>query len=313
MSDSLAVLIGPANTRLGGEICKTLCLSPTAYECRRHPDGEIQVDLKQSVRGCDVFLVQSTSPPVEEHLMELLLLADSCRRSGASRVTAVIPYFGYARQDRRIERRAFGARVAASIIATGNFARLMVVDAHTPALEGFLDIPMDHLTAVPLLAHAAATSVHDNSIVVAPDLGAIRLARAYAQLFRVPMAYIHKTRLNGDEVTTHSVVGDVRGRRPVIVDDMLSTGGTIEAAIAALHDAGAMEPVTVVVTHGLFVGRARDTLRRLPIERLIVTDTVTPAGPVDPQVEIASVATLVATAILRNHRNESLADLRASA
>ena len=170
-------------------MCKTLGVAPAAVHVRRFPDGEIQVELLESVRGRDVFILQSTSPPVEQHLMELLLLADACRRAGAGRLTGVIPYFGYARQDRRIGRRSFGARVAADIIGTGGFDRLMLIDAHTPAIEGFFNIPIDHLTAVPLLARERAGSIRSNSIIVAPDLGAVKLAREYARLLGVPMAF----------------------------------------------------------------------------------------------------------------------------
>lgn len=169
-------------------MCETLRVPPAGYECRRFPDGEIQVEIRESVRGHDVFLLQSTSPPVEQHLMELLLLADACRRAGAARLTAVIPYFGYARQDRRADRRSLGGRVAANVIGTAGFNRLMLVDAHTPGIEGFFDVPIDHLTAVPLLARAAAPSMRQNSVVVAPDLGAVKLARGYARLLQIPMA-----------------------------------------------------------------------------------------------------------------------------
>jgi ribose-phosphate pyrophosphokinase len=159
---------------------------PARYECRRFPDGETQIEIHESVRGHDVYLLQSTSPSVDQHLMELLLLADACRRAGGARLTAVIPYFGYARQDRRTDRRSLGARVAANIIGTGGFDRLMLIDAHTPAIEGFFDMPLDHLTAVPLLAQAVAPAIDGNSIVVAPDLGAVKLARAYANQLHVP-------------------------------------------------------------------------------------------------------------------------------
>ena len=248
-------------------------MSPALYDCRHFPDGEAQVDIHESVRGDDVYLLQSTSPPVEKHLMELLLLADACRRAGAARMTAVIPYFGYARQDRRIDRRSLGARVAANAISTAGLDRLMLIDAHTPAIEGFFDIPLDHLTAVPLLAATFAESIRENSVVVAPDLGAVKLARAYASQLDVPMAFVHKTRLNGEAVEAHAVIGDVRGRLPLIVDDMLSTGATIEAAVGALHAAGAVEPISVAVTHALLVGRAHEVLQRLPFARVVATDT----------------------------------------
>jgi len=313
MDQPTTVFAGPASLRLGAEVCEILRTAPAIYECRRFPDGEIQIDIQASLRGHDVFIVQATSPPVEQHLMELVLLADACRRSGAGRLTAVIPYFGYARQEHRHGRRALGARVAADLIGTAKFDRLMLIDAHTPSIEGFFGVPIDHLTAIPILAHAAAPSVRSNTVIVAPDFGAVKRARAYADLLRLPVAFIHKTRPNGAEVVAHEVIGNVLNRLPLIVDDMLSTGATIEAAIIALRAAGALEPIDVVVTHALAVGRAREVLRALPIARLIAADTVAIAPPEIPHLEISSVAPLIATAIRRDHRDESLADLRAPA
>jgi ribose-phosphate pyrophosphokinase len=309
VDDRLRVFAGPASARLGAEVCATLRVAPAAYECRRFPDGEMQIEIQESVRGRDVFLLQSTNPPVEPHLMELLLLADSCRRAGAGRLTAVIPYLGYARQDRQTDRRSLGARVMANVIATAGFDRLMLIDAHSAAIEGFFDIPIEHLTAVPLLARAAAPSIRDNSVVVAPDLGAVKRAREYARVLQVPMAFVHKTRLTGEDVEAHGVIGDVRNRAPLIIDDMLSTGRTVEAAIGALRAAGAVEPISVAVTHALLVGCARDILRTLPITRLIAGDTVPIEPPAVTHLEITSVAPLIATAILRALRDESLSDL----
>ena len=313
MNDRMTVFAGPASLRLGAEVAEILRVKPAEYDCQRFPDGEIQIEIRESVRGRDVFLLQSTSPPVERHLMELLLLADACRRAGAGRLTAVIPYFGYARQDRRAGRRSLGARVAANAIGTAGFDRLMLIDAHTPAIEGMFEIPIDHLTAVPLLARAAAPSVCDNSVIVAPDLGAVKLAGEYARLLQLPMAFVHKTRLNGEQVEAHGVIGDVRGRLPILVDDMLSTGGTIEAAIGALRIAGAVEPIAAAVTHALVAGHAREVLRRLSLTRLIAANTVAIEPPAVPHLEVTSVAPLIATAIRRDHRDESLADLRVPA
>jgi len=203
--------------------------------------------------------------------------------------------------------------VAADVVTTGGFDRLMLIDAHTPAIEGFFNVPIDHLTAVPLLAEAAKPFVAGASVVVAPDLGAVKLAREYARLLHAPMAFVHKTRLSGHEVEAHGVIGGVRNRTPLIVDDMLSTGGTIAAAVGALREAGALEPMTVAVTHALLVGHAHDVLRRLPITRLIVGNTVAVENAGDLPLAVTSVAPLIATAIRRNHCDESLADLRVRA
>jgi ribose-phosphate pyrophosphokinase len=310
VSHLMAVIAGPASVSLGGEVSELLQAEPLTYDCERFPDGEMQVALRSSARGRDVYLLQSTSPPVDQHLIELLLLADACRRAGAARLTGVLPYFGYARQERRTARRSLGARVAADILATGGFDRLMLVDAHTPAIEGFFTTPLDHLTAVPLLAAAAQRHLGDAPVVVAPDLGAVKLAREYSRLLQAPMAFVHKTRLSGQDVEAHGVIGDVRDRTPLIVDDMLSTGGTVEAAIGALRQAGAREPVTVVVTHALLVGAAHQLLRRLPIAHLVVGNTVAVENTHDLPLDVTSVAPLLATAIRRDHYDESLADLR---
>ena len=177
MTNLMTVVAGPASTRLGTEVTELLRSHALPYECQRFPDGETQVDLRESVRGRDIYVLQSTSPPVDQHLIELLLLADACRRAGSARLTGVIPYFGYARQERRTERRSLGARVAADVVAAGGFDRLMLIDAHTPAIEGFFNVPIDHLTAVPLLAEAVKPFVDGASVIVAPDLGAVKLAR----------------------------------------------------------------------------------------------------------------------------------------
>jgi ribose-phosphate pyrophosphokinase len=306
----MVLIAGPANVNLGAEVSELLQVPTAHYDCERFPDGETQVDLRESVRGRDVYLLQSTSPPVDRHLIELLLFADACRRAGAERLTGVIPYFGYARQERRRDRRSLGARVAADVVATGGFDRLMLIDAHTPAIEGFFDVPIDHLTAVPLLAEAAQRSVGDAPVVVAPDLGAVKLAREYAGLLHAPMAFVHKTRRSGREVEAHSVIGDVRDRTPVIVDDMLSTGATVEAAVGALRKAGAVDPVTVIVTHALLVGNARDVLRQAAIAHLVVGNTVAIENTRDLPLDVTSVAPLIAAAIRRDHYDESLADLR---
>jgi ribose-phosphate pyrophosphokinase len=290
------VLAGSASDGFARAVCADLGVPPIDREVRRFPDGEMQVQLNESVRGRDVFIVQATSPPVERHAMELLLLADACRREGARRLIGVVPYFGYARQDRRSGRTSLGGRVAADLIGTAGFDRLMVIDVHTPAIEGFFDMPIDHLTAVPALAQAIAHHVTPRSVIVAPDFGAVKLARAYARLLEVPVAFVQKTRLDGETVSAHGVVGDVGGRTPLIIDDMLSTGATLVTAVEALRAAGAVGPFAAAVTHGLFVGEARELLRPLGLTLLAATDTVSMDAH-DPAVTIVTVAPVVARAI----------------
>lgn len=308
MSERMAVLAGPSHAQLGAEVADLLRAELVPYECRRFPDGEAQVELSDAIPGRHVYLIHSTSPPVDQRLLELVLLADACRRAGALRITGVIPYFGYARQDRRTGTQSLGARVAADIVSIGRFDRLMLIDAHTPSIEGFLDVPLDHLSAVPLLAIVVRPFLRDDTVVVSPDLGAVKRARDFARLLNLPMAYVHKTRVTGREVEAQQVVGDVHGRRALIVDDMVSTGATIEAAMSALREAGALEPAIVGVTHALLTGDARNRLRRLPIDRLVATNTIPVEDPGDLRMEIAGVAPLIVAAIRLQQQDGRRAD-----
>jgi ribose-phosphate pyrophosphokinase len=270
----------------------------------------MHVDVRETVRDADVYLLQPTVPPIEANLLQLLLLADACRRGGAMRVTAVVPYFGYARQDRRATgREAVGARVIAEMVRSVGIDRLVAVHLHTAGLEAVFSIPLEHLTAMPVLSTALASLPQSPGVVVAPDAGAIKLAQHWARVLDIPAAVVHKIRVGGDIVETHGLTGEVRGRRPLIVDDMISTGGTVAAAIEVLLDAGAVPEVVVAATHGLFVGSAAKRLGTLPITHLLVTDTVSDAAPEDLAVQRVSVAPLLADAITRLHRGRSLSDL----
>jgi ribose-phosphate pyrophosphokinase len=307
---NLTLFTGSANLPLAHAVAQCLGTTLGACELQRFPDGELHVALQQSVRGDDVYLIQPTSPPVEAHLLELLFLADACRRSGAARLTAVLPYFGYARQDRRANgREALGGRVIADLLATSGLNRFVAVDLHTAAIEGFFAVPLEHLSAVPALAEAVRSDVNEKTVVVAPDLGAVKRAARYASLLERPVAIVHKIRVSGGAVTVTGITGDVRGCAPVIVDDMISTGGTIEAAVKALLAAGCLPDVTVVACHALLVGPAASRLQSLPLHRLVVSDSVVvPSGfPIPTQT--VSLAPILADAILRLHREESLGDL----
>ena len=310
MEAPMAIVAGSASTRLGAALCELLGVEPVRHDTRRFPDGELQVELVQSVRGHDVYIIQSTSAPVDQHLIELLMLADACRRAGAIRLTCVIPYLGYARQDRRTGRRSLGARVNADVIASAAFQRLVLIDAHTPAIEGFFSVPLEHLTAVPLLARAAVPCLSEHSIVVAPDLGAVKLAREYARLLHLPLAVVHKTRLDSEAVESKAVMGAVDGLSPLIIDDMLSTGGTIEAAVAVLRAAGAVDPMLVAVTHALLVGRAREVLPRLGLAHMIASDSVEFDVPTGLPFTTVGLAPLIASTIGHLHRDESLPEMR---
>jgi ribose-phosphate pyrophosphokinase len=309
------LLAGSANVRLAETVAAKLGTSQRALNVDRFPDGELHVEIKQSVRGHDVYLIQPTSPPVERHLLELLLLADAAHRAGAARLTAVIPYLGYARQDRRASgREAVGARLVAELLAAGGLVqRVVVVDVHSPAVEGFFGIPLEHLSAVPLLVESVRNHVTENSVIVAPDLGAAKLAERYARPLGLPVAIVHKRRLSGSEVNVRSVTGDVRGHTPIIVDDMISTGGTVEAAIEVLLSGGCEPELTVVASHGLLVGPAVKRLKVGPLKRIVITDSVrTPEG-LELPLEVVSLAPLLARAVDCLHNDRSLGDLLARA
>jgi len=306
----LVLMAGPANPALAKGIAQALDARLADCEVSRFPDGEIHVQVRETVRDADVYLLQPTTPPIEAHLLQVLLLADACRRGGATRVTGVIPYFGYARQDRRASgREAVGARVIAEMLQGAGIDRVVAVDLHTTALEGVFPVPLEHLTAMPALAAALQSPYRERGVVVAPDAGATKLAERWARLLDLPVAVVHKTRLGGDVVQTRGLAGEVRSRRPLIVDDMISTGGTMAGAIAAVLEAGAVPDVVVAVSHGLFVRPAAERLAPLPITRLFVTDTVAGGDPPGHAVHVVSVAPLLADAIGRLHHGRSMSDL----
>jgi ribose-phosphate pyrophosphokinase len=308
---NLSIFSGSANPRLAAVIAQGLGMPLGRVVVQRFPDGEVHVEIQESVRDHDVYLIQPTSPPVEAHLLELLFLADACRRAGAAHLTAVIPYFGYARQDRRASgREPVSARLIADLLQASGLQRVVAVDLHTTAVEGFFRIPLEHLSAVPLLTEAVYPILPPNAVVVSPDLGAVKLAERYARLWRLPLALVHKTRLSGEEVRVQRIVGDVRGRVPVVVDDMVSTGGTIQAAIQALLAAGCVsENLTVIASHGLFVGPAQERLRTVPIQRIFVTDSVARPASEPLSLQVVSLGPLLAEAITRLHNHRSLSDL----
>ena len=293
------LIAGSANPVLAAGIARQLGLPLAPALVERFPDGELHVELRESPRERGVFIIQPTGPPPDEHLFELFALADACRRAGSARVTAVIPYFGYARQDRRAKGlEAVTARLVADLLVTSGVERLVTLDLHTDAIEGFFTIPVERLSAVPALAEAILKVRPDNGVVVSPDLGAAKLADSYARVLELPVAIVHKTRMGPEAVIASRVTGDVRGRTPIIVDDMISTGGTIEAAARAVVEAGAeRDGLIVAATHGLFVGACVNRLRGLSIKHVLVTDSVPPRSVTGLPLEIVGVASILADAI----------------
>jgi len=306
----VALVSGGAHPLLAHAIAAQLGVDPVPVTLSRYPDAEV-VNVEASVRGADVYIIQPTPPPPEGHLVELLLIADAAARAGAGRITAVTPYLGYSRQDRRANgaRTAVGARVIADLLSSGRLDRLLTVDLHQPAVEGFFAIPVEHLEAFDTLL-ARLGPIEQQSVVVAPDLGAAKLADRFAAALKLPMAAVHKTRLSGLDVVATRVTGDVRGLRPIIVDDMITTGSTVRAALEALAAAGAAGGAIVAVTHAVFSAGAPAMLAQLGLHRLLATDSV-PIDPVTaPNVEAVSLAPLLADAIRRMHEGRSLAGLR---
>lgn len=303
---ALRVVSGTANAALAAAVAASAGTELSPCDVERFPDGELRPHVAE-MRGDDVYVVQPTGPPVHEHLVELLLLLDACRRAGADRVTAVVPYFAYARQDRRGRTgEAVGARVVADALAAMGADRLVVVDPHTVALEAMCAMPVEMLTAVPVLATALGPTVAESAVVVAPDFGAVKLAQRYASLLGRSVAVVRKVRTSGEAVEAQELVGDVRRRPTVIVDDMISTGATIESAMDLIAGHGGVEGAVVAATHGLLVGGATHRLATRGL-RLLVTDTV--ATPPGSPVEVCSVAGLLGDTIGRLHRNEPLDDL----
>jgi ribose-phosphate pyrophosphokinase len=295
------IFSGRANPALAQDIAGELGTPCGACSITDFPDGEIRVELEEPVGNADVYLIQSTSPPAADHLLELLLLADACRRAGAVRTTAVIPYFGYARQDRRPGKmEPIGARLAADLLST-RIDRVVTVDLHTPAVEGFFSGPVEHLSAVPLLAETLGHDLDEEAILVAPDLGAVKLAQQYGDRLGLPVACIHKIRHSGEKVSVRRVIGSVKGRRPIIVDDMISTGGTMVSAVKALLEEGCRPEITVAASHGLFVGEASKDLGELPVRRILTTDSVL-CPIVHLSLETVSLKYVIAKVIDRLHR-----------
>ena len=310
MSDAFTILAGTANPALAAAIARDLGVQVGACVIDRFPDGEVAVRLLEPVRRKEVFLVQPTSPPVNDHLVELLALADACRRAAAARITAIVPYFGYGRADKRHGRREpITGRMVADVLEAVGIAHVVTVDLHTPQIEGFFFAPVDSLTAMPTLCRALRDRLPADVVVVSPDAGRVRLATLYAQRLGVPVVVLHKRRESGTETEVTHVVGDVAGRPCLIVDDIVSAGGTVAESIRALLAVGARPEIVVAATHGVLLAGARDKLDQAGVREVWVTDTV----PVDDKdwarVRVVSIAPVIAGALERFLADGSISDL----
>ncbi len=307
--DRIRVFTGTAHPQLAKDICSHLGVPLGAASVERFPDGEINLRINCDVRGADVFVVQPTCPPVNENIMELLTFLDCLRRASADRITAVLPYFGYARKDRKDEGRVpITAKLIANLITKAGADRVLTVDLHAAQIQGFFDIPTDHLYARPVIMEHVMEIGAENPVVVSPDVGGTKLARAYAKSLHADIAIVDKRRVSGDKVVVENVVGDVRGRDLFVVDDMVSTGGSLTDACRILKKKGGNK-IYIMATHAVLCGDAVRKLNEAPVEQLIFTDTI-PAHPNGlERLKVATVAPLLARAIDRIHRSESVSHL----
>jgi len=296
----LVIISGTANPYLARGIADELEVPVAAALAGRFPDGETSAELLEPVRGKTVFIVQPTAPPVNDHLFELLAFADACRRASAGHVCAVVPYFGYARSDKRHGRREpITASLVARLIQAVGIDHVIAVDLHAAQIEGFFQIPVDCLSAVAVLSQALRSHLAPNTVVVSPDVGRLGMATDYADRLQLPVVVLHKIRESGSSTRVMRVIGDVRDRPCLIVDDMISTGGTLADGVRTLVAAGARPPIFIAATHGLLLPGSSEKLAIPSVAQVVVTDTVRPAEPPWPTRRIVSVAPLLAQAIRR--------------
>jgi ribose-phosphate pyrophosphokinase len=312
MTGNLKLFSGRSNPALSQKISDYLGIPLGALKINSFPDGELLVKLEDDVRGRDVFIVQSTCSPVNEYLVELLIFIDCARRASAERITAVVPYFGYARQDRKDEGRVpITAKLVANLIVTAGAHRVLTLDLHAGQVQGFFDIPVDNLYAEPVLSRYWSQKKLKNLTLVSPDPGSAKRARMYADRMGGDLAIIDKRRTSGTDVVVGRIIGDVKGRTVLMMDDMITTAGTVCAAADLCRREGA-ERILVGATHGILCGPAIENLRKAPIDEVVVTDTI-PVGEDKvaalPNLKVLSVAKLIGEAIHRIHNYESVSSL----
>jgi ribose-phosphate pyrophosphokinase len=307
----LKVFSGSAHPQLAGEIAEFLGVPLGQCRLRRFPDSEVSFQIDENIRGTDVFIVQPTSNPVDEHIMELLIMVDAFRRSSASRITAVVPYYGYARQDRKDKPRVpISAKLVANVLSAAGTHRVLTMDLHKAQIQGFFDIPVDHLFAAPVLIDYLSRQDFPLLTIVAPDAGGAERARAYAKRLGAELAVIDKRRSDDGSAEVMNVIGEVGGRTCVIADDIIDTAGTIQKGAQALMDAGA-ERVLACAVHGVLSGPAIDRIDNSPLERLVVTNTIALQEKQKKCAKIVqlSVARLLGQAIRSIHEETSVSSL----
>lgn len=306
----IKIFTGNANKKLAEKICKELGEPLRKCDVSKFSDGETSVNIGETVRGMDVFIIQPTSNPVNDNLMETLILIDAVKRASAGRVNAVIPYYGYARQDRKAKaREPITAKLVANLLTTAGADRVISMDLHAAQIQGYFDIPVDHLSGVPILVEYFKSIIDDDTVIVSPDLGGVTRARNFANLLDLPIAIIEKRRSQANVSEVMNVIGDIEGKNAILVDDIIDTGGTITQAATALKEFGAKK-VYGAATHGVLSGPAIQRINDSELEKFIITDTIVlPKEKQSEKIEVVSVAGLFAKAIKRIHNNESVSKL----
>lgn len=309
---NMKVFAGRINPELAQKIGDYLGIALGNRTIDLFPDGELHIKLEEDVRGRDMFIIQPTCEPVNQSIMELLILIECARRASAERITAVIPYFGYARQDRKDEGRVpITAKLVANLIATAGADRVLTMDLHAAQIQGFFDVPVDNLFAEPVLSRRCAEMTLENLILVSPDVGNVKRARMYAERMGGELAIIDKRRVSGSDVKIGTIIGDVKGKTVLMMDDIIATAGTVCDAARLCKDKGA-EKVYVGATHAVLCGPAAERLANAPIDRVLVTDTVPlPKEKADAigKIEVLTVSALIGEAIHRIHNDQSVSSL----
>lgn len=304
----LKLIAGNANPDLAQAIARQLEIELTPAKIGRFSDGEIQVKIIDGVRGADCFIIQSTCAPVNENIMELLVIADALKRASARRITAVIPYYGYARQDRKAEPRVpITSKLIANLITVAGIDRVLTMDLHARQIQGFFDIPVDHLYARPVLLEYFQNLKLHNPIVVSPDAGGVERARAFAKLLNADLAIVDKRRPRPNEAAIMNIIGDVKGRNAIILDDMIDTAGTLTKVADAIKRAGALK-VYAAASHGVLSGEAIEKIKISSLEEVAITDSIVHKKDL-PKIKILSIADLLAEAIKRISTDQSISEL----
>ena len=315
--ENIKIFCGNSNPEFAKNICKDLGVDLGKAEVKTFADGEASVSLLETVRGADVFLVQSTCKPVNDHLMELLVMCDACRRASAGRITAVIPYFGYARQDRKAKSRdPISAKLVANMITAAGADRVLTMDLHASQIQGFFDIPLDHLLGNPTFVDYYLAKFpeekynHDEFVVVSPDVGSVGRARAFAGKVHMGLAIVDKRRQKANICEVMNVIGDVRGKTCILFDDMVDTAGSLCNAAKALTEIGGAKEVYACATHGVLSGPAYDRIEESPIKEMVFLNTIPQTGnTTSGKIKFLDVSHVFARAIEHVHGGTSIADL----